>query len=147
MIDTPRARTTPTRHEAARTAGPTAQVAPKLLSAACGWFPREARKSEGHGRRQQRAVLSDPFQSPVRHGRPRAGHPLLALLRQEIRKTWTTGTGASGDGFWLLCRLRPTTKIGELGILDPPAEYDRSLGYYAVFFADPDGLELVHLRW
>ncbi len=31
-------------------------------------------------------------------------------------------------------------------ILDPPAEYDYSPGYYAVFFADPDGLklELVH---
>jgi catechol 2,3-dioxygenase-like lactoylglutathione lyase family enzyme len=31
-------------------------------------------------------------------------------------------------------------------ILDPPAEYDYDPGYYAVFFADPDGmkLELVH---
>lgn len=31
-------------------------------------------------------------------------------------------------------------------ILDPPAQYDYSPGYYAVFFADPDGLklELVH---
>ncbi|MCB1877890.1 MAG: VOC family protein [Chromatiales bacterium] len=31
-------------------------------------------------------------------------------------------------------------------ILDPPAEYDYSPGYYAVFFADPDGmkLEMVH---
>lgn len=31
-------------------------------------------------------------------------------------------------------------------ILDPPAEYDYTPGYYAVFFADPDGvkLELVH---
>lgn len=34
----------------------------------------------------------------------------------------------------------------EATILDPPAEYDYSPGYYAVFFADPDGikLELVH---
>ena len=33
-------------------------------------------------------------------------------------------------------------------ILDPPAQYDEyGIGYYAVFFADPDGikLELVHL--
>jgi len=32
-------------------------------------------------------------------------------------------------------------------VLDPPAEYDYVPGYYAVFFADPDGLkfELVHL--
>jgi glyoxylase I family protein len=31
--------------------------------------------------------------------------------------------------------------------LDPPAEYDYEPGYYAVFFADPDGmkLELVHV--
>ena len=31
-------------------------------------------------------------------------------------------------------------------ILDPPSEYDYTPGYYAVFFADPDGikLELVH---
>ena len=32
-------------------------------------------------------------------------------------------------------------------ILDPPAEYDYEPGYYALFFADPDGMkfELVHL--
>jgi len=32
-------------------------------------------------------------------------------------------------------------------ILDPPAEYEYSPGYYAVFFADPDGIkfELVHM--
>jgi catechol 2,3-dioxygenase-like lactoylglutathione lyase family enzyme len=32
-------------------------------------------------------------------------------------------------------------------ILDPPREYDYTPGYYAVFFADPDGikLELVHI--
>ena len=32
-------------------------------------------------------------------------------------------------------------------VLDPPAEYDYLPGYYAVFFADPDGLklELVHM--
>jgi glyoxylase I family protein len=27
-------------------------------------------------------------------------------------------------------------------ILDPPAEYDYTRGYYAVFFADPDGIKL-----
>ena len=27
-------------------------------------------------------------------------------------------------------------------ILDPPREYDYTPGYYAVFFADPDGLKL-----
>lgn len=27
-------------------------------------------------------------------------------------------------------------------ILDPPAEYEYTAGYYAVFFADPDGLKL-----
>ena len=32
-------------------------------------------------------------------------------------------------------------------VLDPPADYDYVPGYYAVFFADPDGLkyELVHI--
>jgi predicted lactoylglutathione lyase len=34
--------------------------------------------------------------------------------------------------------------------LDPPADYPRyGEGYYAVFFADPDGmkLEVVHMPW
>lgn len=39
--------------------------------------------------------------------------------------------------------------VQEIGatVLDPPAEYQYSPGYYAVFFADPDGLklELVHM--
>lgn len=32
-------------------------------------------------------------------------------------------------------------------VLDPPSEYDYAPGYYALFFADPDGLkfELVHI--
>jgi catechol 2,3-dioxygenase-like lactoylglutathione lyase family enzyme len=30
----------------------------------------------------------------------------------------------------------------EVHILDTPAEYDYTPGYYAVFFADPDGLKL-----
>jgi glyoxylase I family protein len=37
-----------------------------------------------------------------------------------------------------------------LPVLDPPAEYPQyGHGYYAVFFADPDGLklELVHFPW
>jgi catechol 2,3-dioxygenase-like lactoylglutathione lyase family enzyme len=35
----------------------------------------------------------------------------------------------------------------EVSVLDPPKEYDYEPGYYAVFFADPDGLklELVHV--
>ncbi len=40
-------------------------------------------------------------------------------------------------------------KLREIGatVLDPPAEYDYMPGYYAVFFADPDGikLELAHV--
>jgi glyoxylase I family protein len=34
-----------------------------------------------------------------------------------------------------------------MNVLDPPAEYGYAPGYYAVFFADPDGikLELVHI--
>ncbi|MFZ6655791.1 VOC family protein [Undibacterium sp. TJN19] len=34
----------------------------------------------------------------------------------------------------------------QFAVLDAPAEYDYTLGYYAIFFADPDGLkfELVH---
>ena len=36
---------------------------------------------------------------------------------------------------------------GGVTVLDPPAEYDYEPGYYAVFFADPDGmkLEFVHV--
>ena len=37
-----------------------------------------------------------------------------------------------------------------VSILDPPREYpEYGPGYYAVFFADPDGikLELVHMPW
>jgi catechol 2,3-dioxygenase-like lactoylglutathione lyase family enzyme len=35
-------------------------------------------------------------------------------------------------------------KLG-VTILDPPAEYPYSAGYYAVFFADPDGLKLEYV--
>jgi catechol 2,3-dioxygenase-like lactoylglutathione lyase family enzyme len=31
-------------------------------------------------------------------------------------------------------------------ILDPPAEYPYSAGYYAVFFTDPDGLKLEYVH-
>jgi glyoxylase I family protein len=36
----------------------------------------------------------------------------------------------------------------ELGvtILDPPADYPYSAGYYAVFFADPDGIKLEYVH-
>jgi glyoxylase I family protein len=39
------------------------------------------------------------------------------------------------------------TELVALGvtILDPPAEYPYSPGYYAVFFADPDGLKLEYV--
>jgi len=30
----------------------------------------------------------------------------------------------------------------DLPVLDPPAEYDYTPGYYAVFFPDPDGMKL-----
>lgn len=29
-----------------------------------------------------------------------------------------------------------------IAVLDPPAEYDYTPGYYALFFADPDGIKL-----
>ena len=44
---------------------------------------------------------------------------------------------------------RMHAKLQEIGatVLDAPAEYDYMPGYYAVFFADPDGikLELAHV--
>jgi len=43
---------------------------------------------------------------------------------------------ADVDGFYQFLR-----EIGAT-ILDPPAEYNYTPGYYAVFFADPDGLKL-----
>ena len=30
----------------------------------------------------------------------------------------------------------------DITVLDPPAEYDYTQGYYAVFFSDPDGMKL-----
>ena len=54
--------------------------------------------------------------------------------------------------FWAESRAQVDAlhaRLSEIGatILDPPAEYDYLPGYYAVFFADPDGLkfELVHM--
>lgn len=41
-------------------------------------------------------------------------------------------------------------RLIEIGarVLDPPAEYPRyGAGYYAVFFADPDGLKLEYVHW
>jgi catechol 2,3-dioxygenase-like lactoylglutathione lyase family enzyme len=39
-------------------------------------------------------------------------------------------------------------RLAALGvaILDPPAEYPYSAGYYAVFFADPDGIKLEYVH-
>lgn len=34
----------------------------------------------------------------------------------------------------------------DITILDPPAEYPYSAGYYAVFFADPDGMKLEYVH-
>jgi catechol 2,3-dioxygenase-like lactoylglutathione lyase family enzyme len=43
-------------------------------------------------------------------------------------------------------QFHKTLVAAGVNVLDAPAEYDYSPGYYAVFFADPDGLklELVH---
>jgi catechol 2,3-dioxygenase-like lactoylglutathione lyase family enzyme len=40
------------------------------------------------------------------------------------------------------------TELVQLGvtILDPPTDYPYSAGYYAVFFADPDGLKLEYVH-
>ncbi|MEO6026421.1 MAG: VOC family protein [Candidatus Binatia bacterium] len=40
------------------------------------------------------------------------------------------------------------TQLVSLGvtILDPPADYPYSAGYYAVFFADPDGMKLEYVH-
>lgn len=37
------------------------------------------------------------------------------------------------------------TTLG-VAILDPPADYPYSAGYYAVFFADPDGMKLEYVH-
>ena len=40
------------------------------------------------------------------------------------------------------------TELVALGaaILDPPADYPYSAGYYAIFFADPDGMKLEYVH-
>jgi len=100
---------------------------------------------------------------------PRLGYPGV--------QHWDGGSGWCGDGgsFWIksavgrdtfskdrvgLCEIafraesradvdRLADELAARGarILDPPREYDYTPGYYAVFFADPDGikLELVHI--
>ncbi len=69
--------------------------------------------------------------SRVAHDRDAAGFHHLALH---------TDSRASIDAFHAFL-LREGIKV-----LDAPTEYDYTPGYYAVFFADPDGLklELVH---
>jgi len=42
---------------------------------------------------------------------------------------------------FITCASTPTVAAGAK-ILDAPAEYGYTSGYYAVFFADPDGLKL-----
>jgi catechol 2,3-dioxygenase-like lactoylglutathione lyase family enzyme len=59
---------------------------------------------------------------------------------------WRAGSRADVDALHDLLR-RSGAAIGAT-VLDPPAEYPQyEPGYYAVFFADPDGLklELVHV--
>ena len=53
----------------------------------------------------------------------------------------------SADGREDVDRLYQFLLDHEVKILDAPAEYDYMEGYYAVFFADPDGmkLELAHI--
>lgn len=69
--------------------------------------------------------------SDVEHDRYAAGFHHLAL-HAESRETID-----AFHAFLLHERIK---------VLDAPAEYDYTPGYYAVFFADPDGLklELVH---
>lgn len=55
---------------------------------------------------------------------------------------WTAESRADVDGLYKLL-----VDIGAT-ILDPPAEYpEYGSGYYAVFFADPDGLKLEFVHW
>ena len=67
------------------------------------------------------------------------------------RLAWST---ASPYGLqWIILTAAHRDRVNgilvdrDLAVLDPPAEYDYEPGYYAVFFADPDGmkLELVHV--
>lgn len=54
---------------------------------------------------------------------------------------WQADSRADVDRLYALLR-----EIGAM-ILDPPAEYPQySPGYYAVFFADPDGLKLEYVH-
>ena len=55
---------------------------------------------------------------------------------------WTAESRADVDGLYRLLR-----DIGAT-VLDPPADYPSyGAGYYAVFFADPDGLKLEFVHW
>lgn len=70
--------------------------------------------------------IADP-QKPQGHDRYTPGFHHLA---------WNVESRTAVDAFH--------KKLVEAGveILDPPAEYDYEPGYYAFFFADPDGLKL-----
>jgi catechol 2,3-dioxygenase-like lactoylglutathione lyase family enzyme len=53
---------------------------------------------------------------------------------------WTADSRADVDAFYALLQ-----RIGAT-VLDPPADYPQyGAGYYAVFFADPDGLKLEYV--
>jgi catechol 2,3-dioxygenase-like lactoylglutathione lyase family enzyme len=81
-------------------------------------------------------------------------------LREASPESRGTGTDRTRPGFHhLALRAKCRSDVDEfhgfllqqrLPVLDPPAEYpEYGLGYYAVFFADPDAmkLELVHFPW
>jgi catechol 2,3-dioxygenase-like lactoylglutathione lyase family enzyme len=85
------------------------------------WGERSRRRLLQH--RPRRSALGRPGESRSLH----AGVPSRGVPRRRPRG----GGGAP----------RVLLGIGAI-ILDPPAEYDYTAGYYAVFFADPDGLKL-----
>lgn len=92
---------------------------------ACGW--ELASNSSTHSVDIRRASEEC---APRRHDRYSPGLHHLA---------WAVESRAAVDG------MHSVLKEAGATILDPPAEYpeyNRGRGYYAVFFADPDGLKL-----
>ncbi len=78
------------------------------------------------------------------------GKALFSIALHEARNTSTHdryspglhhlafGAVSRGD----VDRLYDELRQRNVEILDPPAEYDYTQGYYAVFFSDPDGMKL-----
>src|SRR5215207_8672064 len=69
--------------------------------------------------------------------------PSLAGNRQWVIMSASSEEGRQKE----LDRFHELLLERDVVVLDPPAEYGYEPGYYAVFFADPDGLklELVHV--